>query len=49
MNLRLTIAALALSASTLHAQSGDLKTILAQLDTASQHFKNVQAEVKYDN
>jgi len=49
MNLRLTIAALALSASTLHAQQGDLKTILAQLDTASQHFKNVQAEVKYDN
>ena len=51
MNLRLTlsIAALALSASTLQAQPGDLKTILSQLDAASQHFKSVQADVKYDN
>jgi len=51
MNLRLTlsIAALALSTSTLQAQPGDLKTILSQLDAASQHFKSVQADVKYDN
>ena len=49
MNLRLTIAALALSASSLHAQQGDLKTTLAQLDTASKTFKSVQADVKYDN
>jgi len=53
MNLRLTlsIAALALSVSTLQAQPqpNDPKAVLAQLDTASQHFKNVQAEVKYDN
>jgi len=49
MNLRLTLAAVALSASTLHAQSGDLKTTLAQLDAANRHFKSVQADVKYDN
>ena len=49
MNLRLTLAAVALSASTLHAQSGDLKTTLAQLDAANRHFKSVQADVKFDN
>jgi len=51
MNLRLTLltTAIALSASTLQAQSGDLKTTLSQLDTASKNFKSVQADVKYDN
>ena len=51
MNLRLTLltTAIALSASTLQAQQGDLKTTLAQLDAASKNFKSVQADVKYDN
>ncbi|HEX5284120.1 MAG TPA: outer membrane lipoprotein-sorting protein [Bryocella sp.] len=43
------VAALLISPFAASAQSPQLKSILDQMDTASAHFKNAQANVRYDN
>lgn len=51
MNLRhlSIVAALLISPFAASAQSPQLKAVLDQMDAASAHFKNAQANVRYDN
>ncbi|HEX4155050.1 MAG TPA: outer membrane lipoprotein-sorting protein [Acidobacteriaceae bacterium] len=52
MNLRTLSIAAALTLFPLaasHAQSPQLKAVLAQMDAASAHFHNAEADVRYDN
>jgi outer membrane lipoprotein-sorting protein len=48
MNLRVLSLAAALTITPL-AAAAQLPTILSQMDSASAHFKNAQADVRYDN